>query len=770
MEGKTTRIGLFGGREEDLLVLSELHKRDTIEIAFLYEEIEDAVGLEIAEILGIARHSVPDQLQQAPEVDYLVVCEPRERFERAIAAMPDPSVKVLGASEALRALCGLEEQAPPADTVTVPQDAQFYSIEDTLGALERLFDRTSLLRFLLDVCVRHAHASTGSIMLYSPDADELYIGFATGLSERVVKNTRQKLGTGIAGTVAREKRARLLRMGPDDILYAQERERVDIASAISVPLLWENRLLGVLNVSTSRGERDLGQEDFENLKKLSRRISKILAASLKLQELQGNHLERRIRRRVGELTENPAVFQEKIFTLASYLSELMGIDTVEIYLNTHEGDWFLLGGSNSRFSIEPQKVRCDKGVLARCFLEQQPIILQESTENNARLTELRSSLVYHPLSLVKPLGVLVTGFSEPHKLQEYLAVREAIGLEIARFVSSELRSRMLKREVSLMGAVSEAAPGILNCRNIGELCETVSRTIANVLGCEHVSTRLKTRTVEKPFFGAFHQPRDTDTIRWTREDELIFTRLARKREPFSESHLSFEPAVGRRAASYDSLLAVPVIRGNDLAGGIIAYNKRSPDPLDESIFTDFDRTVVTQVLSFALPVLDSAATEEPAAVDDTEQSYQSLLQENRSRLLEACEREVQRAERYHYPFTFLLFKIPALASLFEDDHQHALELVEEITNGIRTRTRKTDFLSWISPDEFALLSLEGSKRVRFLISRVLLYLEKDLTAFGAETPDGPTILLGQAGYPGAAGSAEELLAEAKRNLQTPPSQ
>jgi GAF domain-containing protein len=760
MEQKSTKIGILGGREEDLALLSELHKQEAIDIIFLYEELEDAIGIEIAEILGIARFTQPKQLEAAREFDYLVICEPRERFEEAMSVLSGHDAKLLSSSEARTALCGEKEEQ---DGFPDPHDSVHYSIEDTLLALEKLFDRRSLLKFLLDLSIQHSNASTGSIMLYSPAANDLYIGYASGLSERVLKGTRQRLGEGIAGRVALEKRAQLFRLKREDTLYAADRERVDIATAISVPLLWENQLLGVLNVSTSRGERELDGNDFERLKKMSRRISKVLSGSLRVQEIQVRHQEQSLRTTVGELTEKPAEFQEKVFSLSNYLSELLGIDTVEIYLNTHEGDWFLLGGSNNRFASESEKVRCEKGVLSRCFLEQRPVILRETTDGARKITDPYSALVFYPIHLIKPLGVLVTEFSERHKLEEYLAVKDSVGLEIARFISAEIRSRALTRELSTMGKISEAAPGLLNSRNVTDLCETISRTVANLFECDYVSTRLKTRSSEAPFSHSCYLAPGTASDLWQREDETVFRKLAKKREPFSEAHLTFEPAVGRRSVPYDSLLALPIFKGGELIGGIVAYNKHSADPLEESVFSDFDRSVIDQLLAFALPMLETVSVEDAVPEDGTEQAYDKLLENNRVRLLKACEREIQRSDRYHYPFTFLLFTVKPLRTLFEEDYQHALELVEEMTNGIRTRTRKTDYLAWISKDTFALLSLEGSRRVRFLTSRILLYLDKDLTAFGAQETEEPHILLGQADFPGSAGTAEQLLREAEQN-------
>ena len=244
------RCGILGARDQDLAILSALHNRENLQIAFIYDRDPNAVGLEIAEILGVPRYKSPDELRAAEKLDYVVVSEPRQRFTTELEVLSNTDAKLINPADALNRFSNPHE----SKAAVAAKKREPHTIDDTLTALERLLDRKELLRFLLDVAVSSASANAGSIMLYSPATEDLYIAYAIGLSERVVKRTRQRLGKGIAGNVAMKKQPRLLRTAAGESIYDEDRERMNIGSAISVPLLWGNKLLGVLNVSTDSSE------------------------------------------------------------------------------------------------------------------------------------------------------------------------------------------------------------------------------------------------------------------------------------------------------------------------------------------------------------------------------------------------------------------------------------------------------------------------------------------------------------------------------------
>jgi len=103
--------------------------------------------------------------------------------------------------------------------------------------------------------------------------------------------------------------------------------------------------------------------------------------------------------------------------------------------------------------------------------------------------------------------------------------------------------------------------------------------------------------------------------------------------------------------------------------------------------------------------------------------------------------------------------------LLERDHDRALSIVTEMTQGIENRTRKTDFGVWIAPDTFAILTLDGGRRIRFLVSRATMYLTKELSALADIPAEEKEIQLGAASYPGTAKDADELLEQAEQSLK-----
>ena len=763
MNNKTIRCCLLGAQEKDLFILGELHKQRDVEIVFVYDKDPGAVGLEIAEILRIPRAYDAAELAAFPDVEYVVVSEPRVGYGTELEQLAAGGTKIITQTEALSVLA--QRSATPstsASAISITKSDD-YTLDDALAAFERLFDRQELLKFLLDVAVQAANASAGSIMMYSEEAAELYIAYATGLSERVINRTRQKLGEGIAGTVAKTRQGQVIRQTPENSLYAGDRDRMDIASAISVPLLWDERLLGVLNVSSGSGGLELDEAGLATLERMSPRISRVLNESLKLQETQVRHQELHLRQSMGELTERSISSNAKFSLISNLLSELLHADTVELFLSTQEGDWLVLGGSNRRLSKQPEIVRCDRGALSRAFLEKRTIVLTESSDGSDP-DQAISSFVFAPLFLSEMLGVALLEFSAPHRLDEFLVVKDSISLELSRFIASARRERMLQRELDALARVSDSAPIMLTCHSLEELGDFLARLIAEVMECERVSVRLQGLNQGEGKLARF----DNEAIlseAWNEEDDERFLRLKKKQEPFTLAFLNFAPEVGTSAQSYHSLTAIPIMIDGEFCGGIIAYDKHPTDTMEDATFSDLDQSILQHVVQMTVPIIRNLSSETPATRSADKPSYDTILQGHGKRLARHMEGEMSRSERYHHSFSLMVLKIQPLAAMFDDDFEQALKLVDEITRGIQTRTRKTDYGSWIRRDTFAMITLEGTKRIKFLVSRLMMYLLKDFSSVGGTAIDPADILVSNSVYPGTAKTPDAMLDEAERNLK-----
>ena len=751
MGSNKIRIGILGGRETDLHVLSQLQRLDDVQIVFIHDPDPHAVGMEIADVLGIeARHRAEDVAAAASRVTHVVVAEPRGRFGELVRALEDAGVRLMGPREAMDAFCGREgDDAPAAPAGSLEP----YSLEDALASFERLFDRRALLRFLLDVAVRAVGGTAGSIMIYSPETRDLYIAWAVGLSERVVRTTRRRLGEGIAGVVAQERRGRVVRTSEAAGLHDVDRDRPDVHSALCVPLEWDDRLIGVLNVSSNRRDGELDEGALAALERFAPRIARLVHESSRLEAERVRASEIGLRRSMGRLSEKTIPTSARFTTIARLLADIVGAESVEVYVATHEGDWLVLGGANRRVAERPDLVRCEGGALSRAFLERRTVVLVEPGDDGRRA----ASIVCVPLALGEPHGVLQLEFGERDRLEAFLGIKDSIALEVARFVASEKRERRLRRELEALARVSDAAPSLLACRTIDEVCDATARLVADALRCDRVSVRVHPGTGGSGRRARFDRSEEPDP-HWPDEDEERFLALRKKGRPFGLALLDFGAHRVDAPPRYHALLAMPIEMDGRFAGGIIAYDRRGRDALDEATFTPLDESILAQIVSVVVPVVRALAGAEGA---DGTPSHEAVLGGNLDRFRRALETEIARSDRYHQPFTLILLRVRALEALYESDPARAAQLAEDIRQGIQARTRKTDYGAWIRRGTWGIVSLDGTRRVRFLIARIVRYLERDFATAGQEAFSAADVEVGRAVYPGTARTPDALIAEAE---------
>ncbi|MFQ6000273.1 MAG: histidine kinase [Anaerolineae bacterium] len=136
----------------------------------------------------------------------------------------------------------------------------------------------ALLGGLLEVAICATEANEGSIILLDHDLELLTMGLAGGPKKTIVRAARRHLGRSISAWVADHKESLLL-VGParDPRFAGVER---DIKDAVCVPLIVEDRVIGVLSVSNRRGSENFVQEDLEKLTALAEPSAKVIASAL----------------------------------------------------------------------------------------------------------------------------------------------------------------------------------------------------------------------------------------------------------------------------------------------------------------------------------------------------------------------------------------------------------------------------------------------------------------------------------------------------------
>jgi len=111
-----------------------------------------------------------------------------------------------------------------------------------------ILDLDELLQKIAELTNRIVPFDVFAIFLVDYEKQELYLRFAIGHSPDVVKNLRIKIGNGVTGTAAMERRIVVV----DDVrTYPRYIEAVkNIRSELAVPLISQNRVVGVLDIQS----------------------------------------------------------------------------------------------------------------------------------------------------------------------------------------------------------------------------------------------------------------------------------------------------------------------------------------------------------------------------------------------------------------------------------------------------------------------------------------------------------------------------------------
>jgi GAF domain-containing protein/GGDEF domain-containing protein len=756
VSGTNITIAILGGGEEELNVLSEFHRAPGVSIVGVYDRDPRAVTLEIAEIIGIPAFSDDSFRDAFLKADYIIVTDKRKIYEREIAMLQKERKRIVNPAEAV-------SQFSPA--AHGPEEEPSRHLEDALEYMSHITDRERLLKWLLEISIRAVGASSGSIMLYSPESRELYIGYANGLSTDVVDRTRQKLGEGIAGTVARTRSPVLITEIVNSPLYREGREREDIASSISVALVHDGKLLGVLNVSTNVREKKLSDADVQTITLLASKISPILEQHLLIDAHEIKESEFQIRNYLEELFHKHLGFHEKFTLLTRFLADELHADTVAIYTATDEGDWLILGGSDQQMpsGSHTPRIHCNKGTLARAYIGGEEIIMTEvSHEAGLRLKTGDGVItsIYMPLVHNEPLGVMMIEFSSLNAQQAFFRLKDALRFQVAFFTYAQIREVRQVRKLDSLEELSSLAPNFVALEDLSSKIRTLPALLSSLIKASMGS--LHYESPDRSESSYHHFPEDEAERRSRLEYDAEMLEMVKSDwQPRCTSYLSADLKLLDEPPLHRSAVGYPLYRSGDVSVVFIGYDKNPTTPLDSSIFGEHEIVLLRKVADLVAPVFSKADVRSRKTESFT---FDDLLHYNQKLMVERINDEIERAERYHHGFTITVFKINGLRSILDSDYEAGLKLVNELSMGIRAQVRKTDFFSWTEPDLFIVLSVEGYQRMGFLENRVKEFIVRKLDEAGYRDTAVYYPSNGYAVFPGAASSTADLINEAKAKI------
>lgn len=142
---------------------------------------------------------------------------------------------------------------------------------------------SKLSNFVLSLALRELHAVRGSVMLLDPEGRFLRIRAAQGLSREVKRQTKLRVGQGVAGIVADLALPLLINHEDATISLPLKPKRYRSSSFVSVPLSSEGRVVGVLNITEPQEGSSFSRQDLDALLYLAHHAGPALGRALHYQ-------------------------------------------------------------------------------------------------------------------------------------------------------------------------------------------------------------------------------------------------------------------------------------------------------------------------------------------------------------------------------------------------------------------------------------------------------------------------------------------------------
>jgi putative methionine-R-sulfoxide reductase with GAF domain len=127
----------------------------------------------------------------------------------------------------------------------------------------------------LNLIIRFLGAESGSVMLFDDKTNDLIVRAAEGKGRHFI-GQRTKIGEGIAGIAAQEKKTFTISKNKADNRIAHLLKRNEIQESVVMPLILRGRLRGILNIHTCNKESRL-HKHVKDLNDFSELLAKYLA-------------------------------------------------------------------------------------------------------------------------------------------------------------------------------------------------------------------------------------------------------------------------------------------------------------------------------------------------------------------------------------------------------------------------------------------------------------------------------------------------------------
>jgi putative nucleotidyltransferase with HDIG domain len=144
------------------------------------------------------------------------------------------------------------------------------AINQVSTALCSVLDINDLFQLIVETSMSCAKAEKGSLMIVDQKKKELVVKVALGVDSELIKDKKKNMVDGITGWVCKNKKPLIIKDLRFDTRFSfQFDDKYTTTSLISLPILFKNKLLGVINITNKMNKEPFTTDDLHLMTSLA---------------------------------------------------------------------------------------------------------------------------------------------------------------------------------------------------------------------------------------------------------------------------------------------------------------------------------------------------------------------------------------------------------------------------------------------------------------------------------------------------------------------
>ena len=305
------------------------------------------------------------------------------------------------------------------------------------------FNLEEILKVMADVAIRVTGTDSCQVYLYDKSKDELVLRAADESASDMVGKIRLKLGEGITGWVARErKHVAVIRSASKDhrFKYFPEIHEEEYESMLSVPLVNKGEILGVINVRTKR-PRSYSKSQVRLLSGIASQVAGAIEKTRRARDLEKTAVQLHTLSEVSQAIASNIYIDELLHLFVEMTARTMNYKVCTVSLLDPDKGELILKATQAKSTEYAKKPRPKVGesiagravaegrVITVADVRKHPNYMFPEIAEKAGLCSLASvPLMFHG----EVIGVLNCYTEKQHNFgKEELAILQALGTQAA---------------------------------------------------------------------------------------------------------------------------------------------------------------------------------------------------------------------------------------------------------------------------------------------------------------------------------------------------